>query len=526
MGKINTYGVFAETFRRLLHPLGRAGLVVLSGIATDDTNKQFFVHLVSTQTLLSLFDFENRARVFPGIHADTKFCLLTIAGHGVPDHEPAFAFFLHSTEQLTDSMRRFTLSPNDYMLFNPNTMNCPIFRTSRDAYIARKMHSRAGILLREGKDGLTLSNPWGVRIHNMFNMTTGSGIFRTEKDLVEGGYLSEGGDVFTNGAEEYLPLYESKLFHHYDHRYATFEGLGDEDILKGNAREITDEEKSLKDCVVVPRYWVPSKEVREKISSINPAVLSDREEEILDDMERLTSEVLSGYGSLPPAGRSPSRGWLQAIRSITNPTNARTTFVSNIPEAGLGHSARVMSYGRTGAVAAAFVMANLNSLPLDWASRLSVGGKNMSLYIVKQLPVLPPTVYFEDALHGGPYGELVVRRVLELTYTSSALEPFARELGYGGPPFPWDEQRRHLLKCELDATFARIYGLDRPELEWILDAPAPSASFPALKRSEIREFGEYRTQRYVLEAYDKMARGELPDLEPAAGRRGAGGEGE
>ena len=93
------------------------------------------------------------------------------------------------------------------------------------------------------------------------------------------------------------------------------------------------------------------------------------------------------------------------------------------------------------------------------------------------------------------------------------LQGFAQDLGYDGPPFPWDEERRHRLKCELDAIFAHMYQLDRPDLEWILEAPAPSSSFPGLKRSEMQECGEYRTQRYVLQAYDQLARGELPNLD-------------
>jgi hypothetical protein len=80
-------------------------------------------------------------------------------------------------------------------------------------------------------------------------------------------------------------------------------------------------------------------------------------------------------------------------------------------------------------------------------------------------------------------------------------------------PFPWDEERRRLLRSELDAIFAHLYHLDREDLEWILDAPYPSASFPGLKRNEVKQFGEYRTQRYVLHAYDQLRRGELPDLE-------------
>ena len=137
----------------------------------------------------------------------------------------------------------------------------------------------------------------------------------------------------------------------------------------------------------------------------------------------------------------------------------------------------------------------------------------MSFFIVKQLPVLPPEAYLEEARSGDTYVELVVPRVLELAYTSHELEGFASDLGYlEERPFRWDDLRRHRLQSELDAIFSHMYGLDRNEVEWILDAPAPSSSFPSLKQHEMRAFGEHRTQRYVLDAFDRLQRGEAPTL--------------
>ena len=205
--------------------------------------------------------------------------------------------------------------------------------------------------------------------------------------------------------------------------------------------------------------------------------------------------------------------WLQVFRGISNATNERTVVSDSISSGGVGNSAPVMTYEHSRAIASALVLSNLNSLPLDWAARLSVGGVNMNFFIVKQLPVLQPETYMEEAFKGIRFVELIVPRVLELTYTAHDLREFAQDLGYDGPPFPWDEERRHRLKCELDAIFAHMYQLNRSDLEWILDAPAPSSSFPGLKRNEKKEFGEYRTQRYVLQAYDQMTKGELPDLE-------------
>ena len=163
--------------------------------------------------------------------------------------------------------------------------------------------------------------------------------------------------------------------------------------------------------------------------------------------------------------------------------------------------------------AAALVAAGLNSIVLDFAARTAVGGTDLSFFIIKQLPLLPPEAFLEELRPGMTYADFVMPRVLELTYTSYELESFAQDLGYEGPPFAWDEERRQVLKCELDAIFAHMYGLDRPDLEWILDAPPPSYSFPGLKHNEIKKFGEYRTQRLVLKAFDQLARGKLPDLD-------------
>ena len=204
--------------------------------------------------------------------------------------------------------------------------------------------------------------------------------------------------------------------------------------------------------------------------------------------------------------------WLQAIRGITTSTNERTLLSHNLPQGGIGNSAPVVNYKNIRAVASALVLANMNSIPLDWASRFSVGGVNLNFFIVKQLPVLSPEEYLKESNSGLPYVQLIVPRVLELAYTSEEMRGFAEDLGYQGDPFPWGESRRHNLQSELDAIFAHMYGLTRADLEWILDAKAPSVSFPSLKQNEIRKFGEYRTQRLVLQAFDLLTSGLCPDL--------------
>jgi len=185
-----------------------------------------------------------------------------------------------------------------------------------------------------------------------------------------------------------------------------------------------------------------------------------------------------------------------------------TELLRTFTEAAVGQNTFTHLYWH--AVASSLLMANMNSLPLDWTARQSVGGANVGFYIVKQLPVLPPSAYLQKITPTSiPYIELIMPRVLQLVYTAHDMVSYAEDLGYNGPPFEWDDDRRLVLKCELDAIYAHIYDLERIELEWILDAQHPGVSFPTLKRHEMDKYGEYRTKRLVLEAYDRLATGNL-----------------
>ena len=141
---------------------------------------------------------------------------------------------------------------------------------------------------------------------------------------------------------------------------------------------------------------------------------------------------------------------------------------------------------------------------LDYVCRQKIGGIHLKFNTFNQLPILPPSAYDEAAL------AFIVPRVLELTYTSHSMAPFARDLGYEGPPFAWDEDRRAHLRAELDAWYALAYGLTRDELRYVLDPKDvmgenyPSETFRVLQNNEMKKYGEYRTRRLVLAAYDEL----------------------
>jgi hypothetical protein len=75
----------------------------------------------------------------------------------------------------------------------------------------------------------------------------------------------------------------------------------------------------------------------------------------------------------------------------------------------------------------------------------------------------------------------------------------ARDCGYDGPPFIWDEERRFLLRCEPDAAYFHLYGISTPDVDYIMD------TFPIVKRKDQTKYGSYRTKEKILEIYEKMS---------------------
>ena len=470
-GKVNTYGLFAELFMNLARD--RAGVIVPTGVATDATTAPFFAALVGTGRLARLVDFENRAGLFPAVDSRAKFSLLTM---GRDEEAARFAFFLTAPAQMTEPERNFTLSPNAISTINPNTKTAPVFRSRADADLTAKIYSRVPVLIDEDKGAA--GNPWGVEFRQgLFNMTSDSGLFRTAAELRDADSKREGTD-WVSSTERYIPLYEAKMIDFFDHRAGGYAQRGDERGYRV-LPETTIAEHADPDFELTPFYWIDEKLVIEAVE----AIPWDKE-------------------------------WLLAFKDITSATNERTFIPALVPRWGIGNNLPLIFplSVRNPLVIECFI-GNISSLVFDFVVRQKAGGVHMNFFYVKQFPTLPPSFYTSARV------EFITERVRELLYTSHSLAPFARDLGYDGPPFPWDEDRRALLRADLDAFYARAYSLDRDELRYILD-PAdvkgpdyPSETFRVLKEKETRQHGEYRTRCLVLEAWDRMeASGEFKAL--------------
>lgn len=177
-----------------------------------------------------------------------------------------------------------------------------------------------------------------------------------------------------------------------------------------------------------------------------------------------------------------------AFRNVARSTDERTFIVSPVPFAAVGNSAPVVISASSETLS--LLVAIWSSFACDYVARQKVGGVNMNFLYVYQLPCPPPDVLDRS---------FVRCRVRELSYTAVDLAGFAADLGYDGPPFRWDPDRRALIRAELDAAMFRLYGIERHDVDYIME------TFPIVRRRDEERFGDYRTKRLILERYGAMA---------------------
>ena len=461
-GDINLYSLFVERAMSLTKPDGFVGLLTPSGIYADKTAANFFKSVSTTGRVGGLFDFENRKIFFKDVHASFKFCALIFGGEERKFPETRCAFFLHDTGEIDDHERCFPLAPGDFALVNPNTATAPAFRTHRDAEITKGIYERHPVLVEHsrGDEGRV----WPVRFSRMFDMTNDSGLFLTVDQLANQGFYPVEGNRWKKGDERYLPLYQGRMIHHFDHRAGSVRLNPQSTQNPYLTEEVTEEQHANPAFLPQSQYWVPAADVEQ---------------------------------TLPQA-----LGWTLGFRNVGRPTDERTIIAALLPYAGFGNSTQLLLPAKSAdALGFSCLAANLSSFVLDFVASAKIQGANINWYIVEQLPVIAPEDY------GRRFGnatarEIVRDHVLRLTYSAHDMAPFARDLGYDGPPFIWrGEDRRH-FRARLDALYFHLYGISREDASYIMD------TFPIVRNQDVDEFGSYRTKEMVLAYMNALAAGD------------------
>ena len=464
-GDINLYSLFVERAMGLIKPDGFVGLLTPSGIYADKTASAFFKSISSSGRVGGLFDFENRRLgmglppFFPDVDSRFKFCALIFGGAERRFDETECAFFLHDIETISDPNRCFALGSSDFARVNPNTGTAPIFRTRRDAEITRRIYERHPVLVdrSQGEE----RKAWPVRYVRMFDMTNDSHLFRTAVQLDSASFYSVQGNCWKRGEEMYLPLYQGRMIWHFDHRANSVRVNPESTHNPYLSEPVSEAQHADPDFLPQTQYWVPA-----------------------DNVDTALPE---------------SRGYTLGFRDIARPTDVRTMIASIVPWAGYGNTAPLLV--EADATDSACLAANLNAICVDFVARQKAQGTHLNWYILEQLPVIAPEGY--DQRFGDQDARDLVRdHVLRLTYTANDMAPFARDLGYDGPPFIWDEEERRHLRARLDALYFHLYGLSREDAGYVLE------TFPIVRRQDEAAFGSYRTRDLILAYMNALAAGD------------------
>ncbi|ODA29726.1 Eco57I restriction-modification methylase domain-containing protein [Planctopirus hydrillae] len=459
-GDVNTYSIFAELNRSNTGLHGRVGCIVPSGIATDSTTQYFIRDLIDSRLLVSLFDFENRQKLFPSVDSRLKFCLLTMAGSSRPAGSLfEFAFYAYSASDLTDGERRFTLSKSDFAQINPNTRTCPIFRSRHDAEVAKAIHRRVPLMVVEGD---AERNPWGFQFLEAMHASHDSA------HLIESG----------NADADLLRFYEAKLIHHYDHRWATY-----------SDSEITVLDRNDPSALARTRWMVQENKALQKI-----------------------------------LGRGWTHDWRLAWRDITNSTNERTLIGAILPRVALSNklpmstldrpdlahcligcwSAFVLDFvARQKVAGTAMTVHYLKQFPVlhpgDYEKQHSTFFPNLSEWTKQRVLELTYTAwdlepFAQDCGYDGPPFRWDEERRFQLRAELDA--------AFFHLYLPSDPQGDWLPAAnESSDDLARLkesFLQPRYAVSYIMD------TFPIVRRKDIAKHGSYHTKDTILKIYDAM----------------------
>ena len=222
----------------------------------------------------------------------------------------------------------------------------------------------------------------------------------------------------------------------------------------------------------MPRFWVAASEV-------GGAVAGRRGE--------------SGSGVVPA---------FIGFKDITSSTNQRTMIASAIPFSAVTNHFPLllltMAWRRQ-----LCLLANLNSFAFDYVTRQKIGAITLNFFIVEQLPTLPPDRYDERCgwEKRSTLEKWISERVLKLTCTADDMRPLAKAAGFKEEVHRWNEGERARLRAELDAAYFRLYGMDRGEVEYVLN------QFQGVVKEDAAHGRPGPTRGAILEAYDAMGGG-------------------
>jgi hypothetical protein len=287
----------------------------------------------------------------------------------------------------------------------------------------------------------------------MFHMTNDSGLFRSASQLESDGYYRVARNRWKKGKAEYLPLYEGKMVQAFDHRAASVVINAANINRPAQPEPASTAQHADPSWLPAPQFWVAEKEI-----------------DWPNNLE-----------------------WAIGFKDVTSPTNVRTMIAAAVPRAAFGNTLPLImpDTDQVSRKTMTLWLANLNSIVLDFVARQKVQGQHLNWYVVEQLPVVPAGTY-EQRIGKKAAGQIIQQEVLRLTYTADDMRGFAKDQGYVGDPFVWNEEERRHSKARLDAVFFLLYGVEEADANYIL------STFPIVREQDEAAHGRYLTRDLII----------------------------
>ncbi|AKN59972.1 hypothetical protein WB44_01215 [Synechococcus sp. WH 8020] len=461
-GETNLYTLFCETAIRLKsNSKSSTGLIMPSGIIADDSNKKFAQYFIESGELRLLADFINKLRIFRDVVPNQQFCLITLSAVGKSGCK--ISARMQSTEELNQA---FEISKEEIALINPNTLNIPAMSGAAQKKMLVNIYRNSCHLCAESENARP--SFWKIEFASMFHMSNDSSLFLTEEEVrrSEPSHFLEDWSGEIQG-KKITPLYEAKLVDAFNHKCTTFEGADRNKMFGTKPKTLPASNQQLTDAKwhSKPRYWVSKNEVENRI---------------------------------PTNWKFP---WIVGFRNaLSSSADSRSLRATIIPRHGAGNSLPLI-FEYSGKKECLTLVGFLNSIVMDYVIKQKVSGANLNFYIIKQLPIPNLKNLTNEDL------DYISSRVERLSFSSSC---FAEEEAFISGAACTDSPSRAETKAELDAYTAKLFGLDKGELDFIFwdknecKNTSQSATFEVLRSIEIKEFGEYRSRRLALEAWDRI----------------------
>ncbi|MCP9782234.1 N-6 DNA methylase [Cyanobium sp. WKJ7-Wakatipu] len=445
-GNMNLYRFFTELATKLsTRHATVVGLIIPDHLYLGASAYSIRKELIEKRGKLYLRAFENSGGVwFPTIHRSTRFCLFTSV-MAAPEESLNAAFGLRTLKSIPANARGIDIPTWMCNEFGGSAFTIPEVMSEYEVEIIQAIHSAYTSFQSSYQHFSASRRPYSQELN------TGSN------------------KLSLNDTKAGLPVIEGRMITNYDYRTKIYNSG------KGRSSVWIEAEFSSAEKALSPQWYITPEHLNQ------------------DSIDRIARFRIG-------------------FCDVANSTNQRSLTAALIPPGCIcGHKVPTISIPEQGPASMMLTLGICNSLITDFLVKKKVS-LTLSFTIMDSLPI--PIKH-----PSSPAEQHLTVKAASLMLVGEEMAPFATSFASEIESWPCSEEfrpeedvnKRLKLAAEIDAIYAfNILRLSRAQLGFILkpkditEECSGYEPFGALERAEIRRFGEYRTQRLVLEAWDRL----------------------